>query len=823
MMACLLLAAVDASAQAQTSIPGSISGRVVDAVTGAPIPTAMVTLEAAGAPALLIDGQAGVPIAAVRSAVTAETGAYRFADLLPGWYRLRVERLGYRSATLEVEVRRPGDAIVSVGLGVLPVELEPLQVVQQATALFQRASDDIVDAVDARIAAERERQELFLTPDARVVTYSDVTEGVTLGEGDVFRALQRFPGIGTRDDYTAELWTRGAPWTQTRVTFDGVPLFNPVHAVGVLSAITPEVLGTVFFHPGVRPASLPEGAAGTVDLRSRPASGNGEIRGVADLSMASSKLAVEQNLNGRGSWVLAARRSHLSVLSGGIDWLGLDTLSLPYLFHDLAGRVDVQLGGQTHLEASGLWEEDRLTGDVPGVLERTQAHWGNRTGRVTLRTRVGDVELSQTVGHSYFAAHTDERVVRTDEKTAAWTEPESHNEIRHFQLAGDLRPVGGDGPARWSAGYDVASSGVDYDGPLPRYHAVQPDTVGHLRISPDLIVVGAWAESRIDLGGGFTINPGLRAELADGPRNIGTAHWSPRLAVRVATSADQTISLGIGRSWQYLQAIALGGPSIHPAFHASHFWLLANRRYPAIRSDLASVGLERWLGDGWLGSATGYVRRASDVTVPDPSPGRLLRRPQFVPAENVARGFELGLRRIGARWSASLGYGFAISEMAVDSLRFPAPADRRHLVDAMLGVGLTPALRLSAAFSAMSGAPFTRAYTRTPADCSTFGFGCDNPNGSWVDAANAERTPPYRSLDASLHWTRAFRGVGVGAYLQVRNVLGTDNASTYAGSYVIGRRTVTDRNGDQRIVYRWADRFEPGLPRLPLVGFRLTF
>jgi hypothetical protein len=54
--------------------------------------------------------------------------------------------------------------------------------------------------------------------------------------------------------------------------------------------------------------------------------------------------------------------------------------------------------------------------------------------------------------------------------------------------------------------------------------------------------------------------------------------------------------------------------------------------------------------------------------------------------------------------------------------------------------------------------------------------------------------------------------------VQVRNVLARDNASTYAGSGPVGR---VERPGGSRIV--WEDRFERGLPRMPMVGLRVTF
>jgi carboxypeptidase family protein/TonB-dependent receptor-like protein len=805
-------------ARAQSVTAGQLSGKVLDASTGQGVPAAIVTLEPASA-GLLVDARASVMMVGVRSLVTGESGTYRFPEVVPGQYRLRIERLGYRAATLEVDVRRPVAATVSVGLELEPIALEPMRVNERAATLFQRAANRPFELDETRLGSERMRQSLFVTPDSRMLTYADVMDGVTLGEGDVFRALQRFPGVGTRDDYTAELWTRGAPWTHTRVTFDGIPLFNPVHAVGVLSAITPEVLGSVFFHPGVRPAALADGAAGVVDLRSRPGGGTGTVRAVADLSLATAKLVLDQNVAERGAWIVAARRSHLGVLTDGLGTLGLNTIDLPYVFHDVAARADLTLGRGTQLELSGLWEEDRIEGDVEGILERTTAHWGNTAARMTLRTTLGNVELSHTVGGSRFTVRTDERQVDTRERVS-WTEPASRNDIEYATLATQLVPLTANQPPRWSLGYDVAWQRGRYDGPLPRYYAVRPDTTGRMQYNRDLLVAGVWGETRHHAGP-ITLNPAVRLEtserdFADAPR----LRLAPRLALRWALSDAQSISVAAGRSWQYVQAIALAGPSIHPAFHASHFWIWPDARTPAIRSDLISVGSERWLGRSWLGSVNVFARHAIGVALPPPDTGLLgKRRPFFVNGENNARGLELNLRRISANWSASFGYTLGQSRFSVDSLDFPASADRRHAFDAMLGVRVLRDFRLAAAYTAMSGAPFTRAFVVMRTDCDDFGFGCHGPEGAHIEAPNAERTPMYAGLDVSLHWTRRLGAAELSAYLQVRNVLDRDNASTYAGSTPVQRLL----RPEGVTFVRFDDRFEQGLPRLPLVGLRMTF
>src|SRR5690606_29456966 len=78
-------------------------------------------------------------------------------------------------------------------------------------------------------------------------------------------------------------------------------------------------------------------------------------------------------------------------------------------------------------------------------------------------------------------------------------------------------------------------------------------------------------------------------------------------------------------------------------------------------------------------------------------------------------GVELLVRRLGTRWSGSVGYTVGVSRMRAEvaepdtlTFRYPAPADVRHAVDAMLRVRVTEALQLGGAFTFGSGVPYTR-------------------------------------------------------------------------------------------------------------------
>jgi hypothetical protein len=162
--------------------------------------------------------------------------------------------------------------------------------------------------------------------------------------------------------------------------------------------------------------------------------------------------------------------------------------------------------------------------------------------------------------------------------------------------------------------------------------------------------------------------------------------------------------------------------------------------------------------------------------------------------------------------------------MEAGGWRYPSAADRRHALDASFMLRPLSAVQVGGALTAMSGAPYTRTFNESDAACVPGPTGALCPGTAWIQDPNGVRGPAYASLDLMADWSRSVRFGDVGVYLQVRNALGRDNASTYAGTYERGREPLNDgirvaagMPGD------WYDHFERGLPRLPLVGFRLVF
>ena len=814
-----------------------LEGRVVDAETGTALVGATVVVEPEVLGAFPGSAAGSGFVAASRTARTDSAGHYAFTRLAPGRYRVYATRFGYRPFALTVSLDR-SSAGVSVALRADPIALDPVRSRSQARGPYV-AADAFGPATElelARLVVADLRRSRFLATDVRELTHADVVEGVTLGEPDLFRALQRLPGVTTRSDYTAALWTRGAPWSQTRVYYDGIPIFNPLHALGMISGIGSSAVGTVWFHPGVRSAGIAEGAAGVVDIRSRPAAGVGDLNLQADASLATAGLALDQRvLEGRAGWLLTGRTSYM-------DWLAdlarraadRESPTFPYHFNETAGRVDARIARDHEVEASWLWEGDQLT-SAGTSASPLRATWGNALGQVTWSGTFRGLRTQYTVGgsqhHGLVRAEPDQpdQVVQSGDAARR-----SETLVSFMTLRGAVWPDDGtlDGP-RWTLGYELSHYGADYIGPVPlaiprgdaRASAdaeSELTTIGNVSFDPNLFpdqraawdhalpIAALWGERTWDLGDRVTVRAGLRAETGPTIRDAAPFRLAPRASVRIEPIPEVALSAGVARIYQYAQTVAPGG--VHLASLVStDAWLLAGEYVPAIRSELATAGLEARLAPGRVVTLNSFVRRADGMVIPNPVPGPVLgRSPALVVGRNTALGLEASVRQLTGPFTGSVAYSLTRSRMDAAGMEFRSAGDRTHVLNATGMVRPLNGLRVGAAFTAATGVPYTRAIS-DPDECTTEP-GCDPALLPWSGEPNANRGPVYASLDLLIDWSTEVAGLDVGIYGQIRNVLGRDNATIYAGSgcLVVGCSVEELRNA-----------YERGVPRLPVIGVRV--
>lgn len=756
--------AVSVGAQSLTTV--TVSGTVIDASTSMPLAGVRVTLTGI-APSIFPASSPSPVLPTSRVAVTDSAGTYQILGVTAGEYRLFVRRLGYQPALVDLDATRPaGDTRLSFGLVVVPIRLDAIQIDAARSNLFGRLTLDAdTTAIVSGPAAAMARQAEFLGTDVREITRASALDAGSFGEADVLRAFQRLPGVSGLTSYSPELWVRGARWDQVRISYDGMPLFNPFHAGSGITGVTGDAIGAAFLHPGVRPVSLLAQGPSLIDLRSRAATDTANPW-VASASFRGIALAHERYRPGKGGFAFSAFRS----LSDAVD--------LPYPltqdgggYSDYTLRYDRSLGDNKTLEFTGLRTYDnQAAGGLYGTgLGSTSS--GSNLARITLNMTGKRLRIAHTAGVSTY--NTNDFAARYPLGVIDTTSPflsapggfyRRAASISYATYRGDIEPVSNPGH-RWQLGYQYFRYNTSSFG-LGHTMSWSDLSTDHVNRRGARQYGALWAEHRWSPLARVTMNTGLRVESSLDALGV---RFAPSIQARYRLDGTTNLSVGASRVFQDAQQLPYTSTT---SGTDRGFWLLSGSGIPVMRADQASIGLDHWFGESILLDVNAYARRLSDVLVRPLPAGDSVARPLFLGSDVDATGVEVGLRKLAGRVTGSVGYTLGQATQHLGGASFAASGDRTHVVDALAAIRVTENNRFGAAFTFMTGAPYTRTY---------LGFGLVTAPDTiqWsslphADAPNAQRLPVYASLD--LFWERSWkRAVGV---FSVQNVLGRQNYTT---------------------------------------------
>lgn len=149
-----------------------------------------------------------------------------------------------------------------------------------------------------------------------------------LGELDIFRNLQLFPGISGTDNSSSGLVIRNSPADQTLVTFDGFSILDLDHFFGMFSAINSKVVKDIQVYKGGFEAKYGNRVSGLVEITGK----SGDLSKPAvhfNLNMLSANLVVQIPLFKKATLLLAARRSYNDIVKTSLYHQIFDNVKSP--------------------------------------------------------------------------------------------------------------------------------------------------------------------------------------------------------------------------------------------------------------------------------------------------------------------------------------------------------------------------------------------------------------------------------------------------------------------------------------------------------------
>jgi hypothetical protein len=717
----------------RTDSTGVLQGRVLEANSASPVGAATVVLR-------------GTRV----GTVTSDDGRFVLGGLPVGDVRVVVGRLGYRTDTLSVTIRRGDTTRIAVALQPSTAQLQAVKVAAAAT--------------------EREQFRLSGSPGVVSVRGETLKRVPVIGEPDVLRVVQLLPGVVATNDFTAGYNVRGGESDQNLVLLDGFPIYNPFHLGGLFGTFIDETVAEFELLPGGFPARYGSRLSSVLSVVPKAEARPG-VHGAASVSVLASTLALGGTVRGTTSWNVAARRTYADRFVAL-----LSERQLPYYFTDMQAHVRHQLPNGGTLSATAYRGKDVLDASLAAFGDSTQAgggdilfDWGN--------SLLG-VAYTQPLGARWGGDST--RVMQRLSWTGFGTTLDlGSGSFRFVNRLSDARAWGE--VTRWRGAHETLV-GYEWSGLRTRYDvtaaaATDPIlAVGQRPSAASVYVDHTVRRSRL------VARAGLRGETVTG---TGWAGLSPRLSLKWFANPDRAFTVAAGSTTQWTPALR----NEQAPIRIFDFWLTADRNTPVARAWQGSAGGEQWFGGTRFVRLEGWVKRYHDLPSSNLFNDPDLLGDEFIVTTGQSYGADLLVRQLESqRLSGWIAYSYAVNWRTGADGRFAPVQDRRHNLNVVTSYRPGGVWSYGARLGVGSGTPFTDVVgqlVRRRYDPLSNSFTTGNqdvvrePIGG---IRNGARFPLFQRLDLSI--TRTKPGKRTWApYLSLVNAYNARNVFTYFFDY----------------------------------------
>lgn len=472
----------------------TVWGQVRSEKTGAPLRFAIVELVSASPE----------PVASI----TDSLGIYVLREVPAGRRLLRVTHIDHAPHELEILVVPDRQTLVDFDLEFRPVRL---------SAVLAEGGRGIPAALDTVAARDSDLGRAGV----RVL---ESTPGVA--ELGLTEAVRDIPGHEPVDPADV-LYVRGGSADLKLVLLNGAPVYAPFHVGGLIHALDASVLRSANLLMGGASAKYDGGLSYIMELETRSGR-NVRPRGELGLDMMSGRTLLEGPLAGDGVFLVSARSVH------GLGTGAVMNGAFPYQYGDALGRVDMLLGGPHVVTASAFWNHERVQLDSVGAI-RESASWGNRSGSVRYRGRLGITEVLGTLAGGQF---------RTLLPLGGIQPLVAEGTAGRVKLGFDFERPWAGGRVFWGA----TAEQVEFD------YRVFPQGVSRDRTIVQSQVNGETYGGYIE--GAWTVLPRLRIRGGGRADHFSDAevHVSPRASATMLLTERAALTVSAGRYHQYVRS-----------------------------------------------------------------------------------------------------------------------------------------------------------------------------------------------------------------------------------------------------------------------------
>lgn len=631
--------------------PGTITGTIVEARTGAPLAAVLVKVQSTG-----------------QQAFSDADGTFAIKDVPTGPQTLLVSVVGYGLVRRDVTVDGTNGVNVTI-----PVN---------------EGASTYVENVAVGGSAFRDGERGVATQS--VLGSRELLAMRGLIADDPFRAVQVLPGVATGDDFRAEFALRGLALAHIGLSVDGVDsplLYHTVRGVqdtGSLALINSDILESATLLAGPHPQRLNSHLGSRVDFTTRD--GSRERLTVRAMISASAATTVWEGPLGDGqnaSWLFAARRSYIDWLLSKID----ATNGVAFGFIDSQAKFSFDLTPKQSLRVS-------LIGGRSALRETDETPGPNTLDPALNYSTIANVLWRYTPSAAFTTAQQIYFV---------------NSNYRNQVSGGRTREEGGDRDVTWrgSASWNPkAGHLIEFGAQAQSLWARRVDR--QLTATTERLLVNAtgdewsaagWAHYRWTPSPRVSLTPGARIEYWELPDRSKVSPW---LLTEYQLRGRTTLRLGGGVQHQ-------AAPIDHAMFALRGDVLVPER------SATVEAGLEQRLGEAWRVNLSAYRRHDDDRLRNVDAEIRIVNNRVVVPRNphyaNVLTGDTAGVefaleRRSPSGFNGWLSYAWSDSQLTdKHGETFAADYDQRHTLNAYVAYRLSGRTNLSARYRYGSNFP----------------------------------------------------------------------------------------------------------------------
>jgi len=203
---------------------------------------------------------------------------------------------------------------------------------------------------------------------------------VILGEEDLMKSIQLLPGVKSGSEGTSGIFIRGGSEDQNLILLDGVPVYNPAHALGIFSVFNPDAIKSLSLINGGHPARYGGRLSSIIDIRMKE--GNLEKwHGDASIGLISSKLSLSGPIiKDKISILASARRTYADLILKPLFPQENDqNIDPSFFFHDYNAKMQYRINDRHRIYLSAYFGKDKFGAVFEDSIsvQKSLINWGN--------------------------------------------------------------------------------------------------------------------------------------------------------------------------------------------------------------------------------------------------------------------------------------------------------------------------------------------------------------------------------------------------------------------------------------------------------------